>query len=243
MTMQCIAGMATIPARGHLLERVLTRLRPQVDCLAVYLGQYTEVPQCVSDLADQWLLDPKDVHGSEGKLAWTRSFDGLYLSVDDDMLYPVNYRKKMQQAVERFDNQVIVAAQGAVFPKKFLWFTDPAVTWMRWNKTYTEGRWLSMPAGGFVAHHTSLYMPDVWPERNADDHQIAVWAQERKIPVWGLPHSKDWFEYLLPLKDKTVYTIYREEKATGFARRNRILSTIPNWTLYRHEQGATSVNG
>lgn len=231
--MRAIAALATIPARGHLLEQVLLRLRPQVDCLAVYLGQYQEVPECVTRLADQWLLDPQDAHGSEGKLAWTRSFDGLYLSVDDDMLYPTDYRMRMQREVERTDCRTFVAIQGARFPETFTSFTDSKIMWMRWNQHHRHGRWLSMPAGGFTAHHTSLYVPDVWPERNADDHQLAVWAQEKQVPVWGMPHTANWLTYLLPLKDKSVYTIYREEKSTGFARRNRILSTISHWKLHQ----------
>ena len=230
--MKAMAALSTIPVRQHLLEKVLTALRPQVDCLAVYLGKYTEVPTCVQALADLWKLDPDDYLGSEGKLAWTRSFDGLYLSVDDDILYPPDYRAIIEREVDLFDRQAIVTIQGARFPSKLHSFEDTKIVWHRWNQTSTVGLWLSMPAGCFTSHHTSLHMPDRWPEKNADDHQIAVWAQRHAIPIWGLPHRHDWCSYLLPKKDKSVYSIYREEQQTGFARCNRILSQVSRWKLH-----------
>jgi hypothetical protein len=229
---KAMAGMATIPGRSHLLEQVLTRLRPQVDSLAVYLGQYKEVPECVHRLADKWVLDPDDQLGSEGKLAWTHAWDGLYMAVDDDILYPVDYRERVQREVELFEGRAVVTIQGAAFPRHMESFTDPKIKWMRWNKTYGTGMWLSMPAGCFTSFHTSLRFPVRWPERNADDHQIAVWAQQEKVPIWGLPHAADWCSYLLPKKDPKVYSIFREEKRNGFARRNRILSQVKSWKLH-----------
>jgi hypothetical protein len=219
--MKTLAAIATMP--GRPLAVVLRALRPQVDRLHVYSNGRVQVPDAVRALADEWREDPENLRGSAGKFAWADTWDGLYLGCDDDLLYPSDYVATMRAAVAQWDGRVIVTTHGRVLRPTAVRFDDAAFV----GRTVhgTPGQWLNYAGACGVAFHTALGVP-AFTRHNVEEPELAVWAQQQRVPIWLLPHRADWITSLLPPTMPPGSTIWLEEKAMGFRRRNAVLAPI-----------------
>lgn len=228
-----LAAIASVERRAHLLPKALASLRPHVDTLAVYLNGYGEVPAEVSRLADIVVRDDEN-RGAEKKFHWAAEHDGIYLSCDDDFAYPADYVPTMVAAVERWDGRAIITAHGREYrgsPKVFQAFVRK-----RFGTVFHEvkrGFWVNHPGTGVMAWDTRhVRVPAEWPERNAADMQVAVWAQRNDVPIWLIPHPKSWLESFATLDPNGIY---RTSEAEGHRRRNSILQRIDEWKLFTVE--------
>ena len=123
-----IANIASRKARAKGLKTTIAAVAPQVDKLFVYLNDYNAVPKWFEEyenvipiLASWAIGDIRDL----GKFYMLRVIDYpcLYLTVDDDILYPPDY-------VEVLTSQIIAKSEAVSFhafnPKPFMgdFFTD-----------------------------------------------------------------------------------------------------------------------
>lgn len=216
-----LAALASIPARAGFLPKVLESLRPQVDRLHVYLNGYTAVPECVRRLADEHVLSPVN-QGAERKLHWADAHDGIYLSCDDDFVYPGEYVRTMVDAVLRWGGRAIVTAHGRTYRAypRSVFDIDPKSLGII-HKRVDRGRFVNHGGTGVMAWDASrLKLPTTFPERNILDMQVAVWAQQSKVPIWLIPHKAHWLGALAPMDPKGIF---RSSQREGHSRRNRML--------------------
>lgn len=219
-----LAVVVTMP--GRPLEQVLASLRPQVDELAVYCNGFDSVPKSAA-LADHVHCDPGNHLGASAKFYLTRQWNGIYLACDDDLLYPPDYAQVMRDAVRQWDGQALVTCHGRVLH---------AGRFQAANSTYRAlddcpGRWLNYPGSCALAFNTRLEIPPVLPKNN-EESALAVWAQLHGFPIWLLPHRADWLKSLLPHKYDGP-TVWKAEKAAGFANRNAMLSQVTDWAVHQ----------
>lgn len=238
-----VAALASTPRRAHLLPRVLASLRPQVDLLHVYLNEQTTAPACVRELADDFVCDPQN-RGAEAKLSWSSrpSFsransesDGFcYLSCDDDFIYPQNYVSTMVAAVQKWDGRAIVTAHGRSYAGRARGFFDIVPGSLGTiHRRVAAGRWINHAGSGVMAWDSrKVRIPSEWPERNATDAQVSVWAQRNKIPIWLVPHPAKW---LASLASSDPQGIFRTSQRDKHRTRNALISSV-DWHLYKVEQ-------
>jgi hypothetical protein len=227
-----LAALASIPARAHLLPRVLKSLRPQVDRLTVYLNGYHTAPRCVLDLADQHVLDSIN-GGAEKKLHWSSAHTGIYLSCDDDFSYCAGYVATMCAHVAHWGGRAIVTAHGRTYLGRARGWNDLAPGSLGIiHKLVPEGRWVNYGGSGVMAWDTRcISLPNTWPLRNLTDAQIAVWAQKNRIPLWLVPHKAHWLEPLAYLDPKGIY---KSSQVEGHQRRTDLIRSI-SWQLHTLE--------
>jgi len=223
-TDRTLAVVVTMP--GRPLEQVLASLRPQVDELAVYCNGFKSVPKSAA-IADHVRCDLANSVGASGKFFLSRQWEGIYLACDDDLCYPPDYVERMRDAVRQFDGRALVTCHGRVLD---------AGCFEAAEETYRAlddcpGRWLNYPGSCALAFDTWLRVPDVFPKNN-EESALAVWAQRRGVPIWLLPHCAGWLETLLPPKYDGP-TVWKAEKAAGFANRNAMLSQIADWPVHQ----------
>jgi hypothetical protein len=232
---ETLAALATIPSRAHFLPRVLESLRPQVDRLHVYLNGFTEAPQCVLDLADEYITDPTN-NGAERKLHWSSSHRGIYLTCDDDFCYFGGYVQRMLDAVEKWDGEAIVTAHGRTFLANASGWNSVKGPVGLYFRRVEYGRWVNYGGSGVMAFDTrKVPLPSDLPGVNCVDAQIAVWAQRQAVPMWLVPHpaaprrgNSTWIESLAPLDPKGIFKM---SQATGHAKRNEIIRSTP-WSVF-----------
>jgi hypothetical protein len=63
-------------------------------------------------------------------------------------------------------------------------------------------------------------VPSSFPERNILDMQLAVWAQQNRVPMWLVAHEAHWFK---PLALLDPAGIFRSSQMERHARRNALL--------------------
>lgn len=219
--MAVLAALATIPTREAFLPLVLRSLRQQVDRLCVYLNGHESVPASVLELADEHVLDSTNV-GAERKFWWAEKHDGVYLSCDDDIVYPADYAAAMAAAVDERGGGEIVTAHGRCYvgrPSAVHEVTGPIGFF---HKRVDCGRRINHGGTGVMAWDASrIRMPTEWTERNMADLQVAVWAQRAGIPLWLVPHQAHWLQ---PLALTDPNGIYKTAQAERFQRRNALLA-------------------
>lgn len=224
--MRSLAALATIPERASLLPRVLPAIREQVDVLCVYLNGHDRVPSIVRDLAD--VVEHSQVNvGAERKLHWAAEHDGLYLSCDDDLLYPADYVHRMRACVEAWGGAVICTAHGRSYDGSPGTVHDvhpgSIGTFMQ---TVTDGYLINHGGTGVMAWDASrVKVPggvDAWPARNMADMQMAIWAQRNAVPMYLVPHGATWIRNLC---GNDPQSIWRTSQREQHAARNRMLKT------------------
>lgn len=218
-----LAVVVTMP--GRPLEHVLESLRPQVDELAVYCNGFDSRPESAG-LADRVHLDSDNSVGASGKFFLTEQWDGIYLACDDDLLYPPDYVQVMRDAVQRWNGQALVTCHGRVLHEGR--FDTSRSTYRALDEC--PETWLNYPGSCALAFDTRLQVPNVFPKNN-EESALAVWAHEHQVPIWLLPHRAGWLKSLLPAKYDGP-TVWKAEKAAGFANRNATLSRISEWGVY-----------
>lgn len=236
MSKQILAAMAAIPARRHRLREALESLRPQVDRLHVYLNGFREVPDCVSELADDFVQSQAN-EGAEKKFHWCGKWQGYYFTVDDDLGYPKEYVQTMLEHVDRWDGEAIVSCHGRVYPESPTNYYD-LVQGTRgiYHQRIPRGRWVNHAGTGVMAWDASkIRVPDRYPYKNMADMQLSIWAQLAKIPLWLVPHRERWF---VQLNMGDMNTLWRRSCAEGHKDRLKLLKEHADshgWRLYGRE--------
>ncbi len=221
-TEKTLAVVVTMP--GRPLEQVLASLRPQVDELAVYCNGFESVPKSAA-IADHVRCDPANSVGASGKFFLSRQWKGIYLACDDDLRYPPDYVQVMRDAVRRWNGRALVTCHGRVLHGGR--FEATTETYRALDEC--PGQWLNYPGSCALAFDTRLKVPDVFPKNN-EESALAVWAQRCGVPIWLLAHRAEWLETLLPPKYSGP-TVWKAEKAAGFANRDAMLSQVPDWPV------------
>lgn len=191
------AALATFPARLPTLEKVLQRLRPQVDRLCVYCDKYEDAPPIVKSLADEYCCGDK---GDAGKFAWAQAEEGYYLTCDDDLLYDPHYVEWMIAEVQRWGGRAIVTAHGRTFqgPAKDFLSDNRDGTQHDFSRSIGEGAWINWPGTGCMATDLSVRtLPVENLVKNACDNVLALWGQVFHIPMWWAGRSRQMVDDLV----------------------------------------------
>lgn len=228
-----MAALAALPRREHLLEPVLKSLRPQVDRLCVFLNGWHKVPDAVRQLADDHVLSFENL-GAEKKLHWASGWDGLYCSTDDDLLYPPDYVARMRQAIELTGGRALVTVHGRVYighPETVHNVAPQGLGF--YDRNVSCDRPVNHGGTGVMAWDARVIkVPAEFPERNMADLQLAVWAQQQRVPMWLLRHEAKWVK---PLAYCDPDGLFRSSQRAGHSRRNSLLrqhGRAHGWKLF-----------
>lgn len=106
--------MATYPLRKGGVKCVVDSLYKQCTRMIVCLNGYNEIPYEFPKYENvQYVLagpgkSMEDL-GCNNKMAWLGKFDGYYMTVDDDIIYPSDYCKTYVEHMKRFNNSVVMS--------------------------------------------------------------------------------------------------------------------------------------
>lgn len=204
-----IAGMATMPSRLDTMPQALASILPQVDHLYLYLDSFHAVPDIEDEKVS--ILRSQD-HGSlhaEGKLIglqWCKKGDA-YLTVDDDILYPGDYVRSLNQLYRRHSGRAAVGSHGSygLFPRMSSYREQRKVI-SRWRGVETARRVDVLGTDGALFDPSRLTIrPHTWPEANMVDLYFAIECSIRGTERWICARKKDWIK---PLGRRQADSIY-----------------------------------
>lgn len=225
-----MAVLATIPGREAALERCLASLRPQVKELIVICHDARRPPACVPHFATNYMCE-HDRHGSAAKLYFARSWQGLYLGCDDDLLYPADYEATMRRWVARWRGRALCCIGGRIFTGHASRYPDEG-TLAGYPVGDNAGQWVNYPNAAGLAFDTRLNVPTMIPEKNQEEAYLTIWAQEHQVPCWLIPKRKGWIKWLLDPRNPG-FTIWKDESGRAYPERNRLAAAIAarGWTM------------
>ena len=230
-------GMASVFSRCKGMIRVLESLLPACDHFDLYLNDYPigfQLP-IFNDEKLTVYRAPPDL-GARGKLYMAHRTPGYWLTVDDDLIYPADYTYKMVQAIEKYQRQAIVGVHGALFVKP----PDPMQPQTRVLFSHAARLEHDLPVHmlgtGIMAYHSDTIMLDWRPmEPGKIDEQVAVVAQESRVPMLCVAHPDDWVVEDDNLKYRDALRRDRQASEAAVKRQQRPwdLFLPPSWKEYQ----------
>lgn len=188
------ASVVSIPSRKEALHAVVERILPQVTRLLVYLNDYHKVPKFLRDA--NITVNVSQDHGNlgdVGKFFGTEHIVGYHLLLDDDLLYPEDYVRRMLEKIEEHDRRVCVGVHGVIL-------RPPVSDYHRDRRTihYREQLNTDQPVHllgtGTLAYHTDTirFKPQDFEVPNMADIWTAVRAQRSRVGMICVARDSNW---------------------------------------------------
>lgn len=215
-----VAGMATVAGNETALRAAVMSLLPQVDRLYLYLNRYQEVPAFLR--ANSKIIACTDTDGTRfgdaGKF-WglAQSPASVYLTCDDDIVYPPDYAARLATELAACDGQAIVGVHGALIHQPCRgYYDDGSRSVIHFEHALIRRRRVHVVGTGTAAFHSDVVRMtlDDFKHPNMADIWLARYAQQRGLPLFAVPRPERW---LVPLEVLRP-TIYQQSSSrTGSA--------------------------
>lgn len=185
-----VVGIASIPSRALQLKKTVESLLPQVDKINLSLNGYREIPKIFKhDKVEIELTDGTD----EQKF---RKVEGdIYLSCDDDLIYPINYVEFIKHALENHD---IITFHGRNFQSLPIssYYKSKSSRYRCLDKVAHD---IYVQFGGtgcaaFMPEKFMLTLKD-FPHKYMADIQFAIAAKKARKKIVCLAHEAGWIKY------------------------------------------------
>jgi hypothetical protein len=201
--------MATMHSRLDSFRAALPAIVPQVDRLYLFLDGHAAVPDFV--------VDPRIIvmrSSEEGPLHCSGRFLGLvreaedciFVTFDDDIVYPPDYVATLAAALARFRGRAIVGFHGVSFAPPFgSYLHDRTICHFQAGLSHdVRVDLLGTGTTAFVASRLPLD-PRRWPSGTMDDLIVSLTAEDRGIPRVALARRP---RYLLAIEQSQADSIY-----------------------------------
>ncbi len=207
-----IAGMATMPTRETTAPIALCSVASQFDRLFLVLNGFREIPGWaqIDNVVPILPEDGRD-YGAAGKLLGLDKIEKgsrtLYFCVDDDILYPRDFAKRVADLAMKKRN-AIVGVHGSIIQRPFLaWKHDREVFWLR--RRLWRARQVDVVATCGCAFFTDALVINhsKWPEqyKNAVDLYLAIQARQQGVDAWIVSRKNDWMTELESMQADSIY--------------------------------------
>jgi glycosyltransferase involved in cell wall biosynthesis len=200
-------GIASIPSRSENLEKVLDSITGQADEIFLVLNYCDhEAPKYLSKYSNVWWIIADNSKGDAMKFCMARIPDQVYLTCDDDLLYPDGYIQSMVDATEEY--KCIVTHHGKTYEgaRPIQSYRRSFTVNVRCLNTCSGDRWLHVPGTGCMAFNTRDFHISIedFEHKNMADVIVAREAHKQGVKIMGLKHAMGWLKYIPP-KDKTIW--------------------------------------
>lgn len=179
-----IAGMATLPSRaGTTLLPALLSLLHQVDRLYLYLDGHQASPVTPDRVVPILARDVPHLHDAGKFFGLTLEDDCIYLSADDDILYPRDYVQAILAGLEEH-KKAAVGFHGSTFHAPIQSYeSDRTVT--RFEQGCAAAHPVHMLGTGAAAFDSRTLRFDVrrWPHANMSDLYFALACAEARAAM------------------------------------------------------------
>lgn len=223
-----VAGMATMPGRSHSAPRAIASLLPQVDRLWLLLDGFDRVPDFARDprITCQFGRD----HGglkAEGKylgLALDRDAT-VYVSADDDLLYPPGYVARMARLCRLLPGKVAAGCHGSVFARPVRSYVADRKVRVFYKRQIAPWRHVDLLATNGAVHLTRDMRFDVrtWTHRNQVDLNYLDETLTHGLRCVVGARGRDWVRPLDRAQPDSIYAALQQDDSVQTRRINRLL--------------------
>jgi FkbM family methyltransferase len=233
-TTQVAAGMATVAGNEVALRATVMSLLPQVDRLYVYLNGFHAVPAFLRDhpkVRCQIDTDGRR-YGDAGKF-WglEQVSDAVYLTCDDDIVYPEDFVARMVAELAQIGAQGAVGVHGSLIHQPTPgYYKDGSRAVFHFEHALLRRRRVHVVATNACAFHSSVVRMTLADFRHANmaDIWLAQYLHRERLPSFVVPRPAGWL-VSLEVERPTIYA--QSRAATGSAydssrKQDEVLSTL-----------------
>lgn len=195
------ANLATIKSRSSTLQLVVDSLKSQVDKVRIYSNDYQPKVQG-SNVEVYTGPDYTD----NAKFYWLQNSKGIYLSCDDDLVYPSNYVKTITNGLKKYPNTWVTFHGRKLIGLDLKYYTGHKV--YKCTDSVTGDYEIDVPGTGVSAVNVKTIKFDClkWDYYRMSDIMVAKELAKQKIKVICLSHKSGWIRSV-PVAD----SIYKKE--------------------------------
>ncbi|TLP94740.1 glycosyltransferase family 2 protein [Nesterenkonia salmonea] len=241
-----IANVCSIPKREEGLRSVIEALAPQCDRIVVYLDGYGHTPS---------FLDRSDVsitaiHSSDrpglrdnGKFIELerlsqRQEDAYYITVDDDIRYPVDYVPHLLLKLSEYNDSAVVGTHGVILPS---WprgyFSDNRFVY-KFTKGLESDKAVNVLGTGTTAFRASLFHGfnlSNFAEPGMADVYWATHCKNLNVPMICVERHTSWLQEMSFSQDN----LFQEFTADDPTQSELVISSAP-WSYGAMRQALSS---
>jgi hypothetical protein len=205
-----VAGMATMPSRATTFPSAVHSIIGQVDRLYLYLDGHDEVPESVR-------YDPRVIPifareepglGCAGKfLGMLREQEPcLYVGVDDDVGYPVDYVSHLTRELVAYGSRAMVGVHGIRLTSPFESYRCDR-TLFHFSEALPQRQPVDMLGTGTILLDTATlrFDPRRWQDGNVTDVHLALEAAKIALPLICVSRKKNFIRALEEHQDHSLY--------------------------------------
>lgn len=231
MGTSCVAGLAAIPSREDALSQMIDSVIGQFDHLYVYLNGFDEVPAFLdNDKISVFRSQETGDLGDVGKFFGTKFVSsGLYFTLDDDIVYPSDYRARMEACLRQFGNRAAVGVHGAFYSWNPGSFFDRQV--IHYRAQNDEIRPVSILGTGtvcFSLDHLNVEL-DWFKTANMADIWFGGELKRRGLPALCIDRAEGWLQDAEVLAEQPVGNAIYEATRADPGPYNEALSEFLHW--------------
>lgn len=211
------AFVCSYPDRLALLKYTVWSLLPQVDHLYVYLNNIDAVP---------WWLEHSRIHvvagkdalgdlKSNGKFYSTAMVKGFHLIVDDDIIYPADYAKRIIEKIEKYNRQSILCVHGSLLTVHFLSYYKSKIVFHFENELEIDS---VVDIASTPAYHTDGFLVTLedLDQPNCDDAYLSIKARRQGIRIICMDRKKGWLQKTIGYYNESSTIYYNREHYDSF---------------------------
>jgi hypothetical protein len=197
--------LASIPERFSNLKCSVPVLTKQCDELHIVVNKSLEYPDFLNEIDNVQVHPSLENRGSASRFFMTDKFDGYYLAVDDDIIYPEDYVSKMIAELQKHDDKALICVCGGTFnpyAKVPIWSTHRHRMFSRKLK---PSRRVLLPGMGTCCFLTSYFkmLPKDFFGVNLSDISATVKAAKESVPIYSIERKDHWLRQL-PVHNKAL---------------------------------------
>jgi hypothetical protein len=194
MSEKIIISLASIEKRSNCLRQVVRSLINQCDKMNVYLNDYKKIPDFLNNKKIN-VITRGDI-GDIGKFYNIENENGIYLTVDDDIIYPSDYVYRMVEFLKSHKNKIAAGVHGCILNLNSMnnYYKDRNLT--HYRHPLEKERVVHIIGTGTLAFHTSeikIRLSD-FEKKNMADVWFAILAHKQHIPMILITRSKMWLQ-------------------------------------------------
>ena len=206
--MKVTANIATYPKRHEQLKKMLPTILDQFDEIRVCLNEYDQAPQFLKHDKITVAIPPVNLTDN-GKFMFIEiaDKDELYCTLDDDILYPKNYRKTLEEAHKRYP-EAILTFHGRKLNGKFKKYYKAGHTAYRCLGRVTQDVSIDVAGTGVSAFVPFKGCEDIalFKQQKMSDIVFSLQAAYQKKEIICLRHKQGWIKNI-----ESDVSIYQDE--------------------------------
>lgn len=213
-------NICSIPEREDKLRRVIHVLYNQCDFIHVYLDGYKKVPKFLLDNKKINVVSCQDKKLSirdNGKFILLEQLvrenrDGYYITVDDDINYPVDYVNSMIKKLNYYDDVVVLGVHGVLLPKNLDRYFSNKRKVFSFYRRLEKDKLVNLLGTGTTVFRVSCFKGFTLSNltyAGMVDIFLAIECKKRNIPQIAVSRHENWLSEME--KDtKTLFSEFRD---------------------------------